>query len=341
MNRGESPAFLSGIFQRLRDDKFMSTDFEYTTHYSVLKRECLDYLVGSSSSTSGCFLDLTFGGGGHSSAILDSDPKFNMVAVDQDPEAIKNGQIVVKKYYPRLQLLDMSFDQFPDYFHENRESMGLVPPDGFQGILMDLGVSSHHFDSGERGFSFRYDSQLDMRMDCDNDCIPTAAELVNNLSVEELTEIFTNYGEERYAKRIAEYIAEERGKNPIVQTSQLENIAFHAYPKRYRHGKTHPATRIFQALRIAVNRELEQLEQVVPRLAPLLATGGRLAIISFHSLEDRIAKLKFKELARQGDDFSILTKKPLIPTDQEIKENSRSRSAKLRVLEKQGDIDGA
>ncbi|MBT3235005.1 MAG: 16S rRNA (cytosine(1402)-N(4))-methyltransferase RsmH [Bdellovibrionales bacterium] len=319
----------------------MSLRPEYSIHYSVLKQESLQYLTNDGQNRDGWFLDLTFGGGGHSTAFLDGSQTCNVIAIDQDPEAIANGQKTVERYTPRLQLLDMNFSEFSTYYTSTLAPLEIAPQ-GFQGILMDLGVSSHQFDSGERGFSFRYDSDLDMRMDCDNTEIPTAQELINTLAEEELISIFQQYGEERYARRIAQQIVEERSRTPITTTKQLENIAFHAYPKRFRHGKTHPATRIFQALRIVVNGELEHLKLVIPTLLPLLGPGGRLAIISFHSLEDRIVKRAFKELAPKGSAYTILTKKPQIPTEEEIKENSRSRSAKLRVLERrEGVSNGA
>jgi 16S rRNA (cytosine1402-N4)-methyltransferase len=207
----------------------------------------------------------------------------------------------------------------------------------FAGILMDLGVSSHQFDKMERGFSFRADAPLDMRMNYGDSSIPTAADLLNSLSEKEIADILFNYGEERLSRKIASRIVELRQKKKIETTGELEDICFHAYPPKDRHGKIHPATRSFQALRIAVNEELTVLENTLPKLLPYLAHGGTLAVISFHSLEDRIVKHTFKEISESDQAVTILTKKPLTASESELTENSRSRSAKLRVLQK-GDF---
>ncbi len=295
----------------------------YTSHYSVLRDECINFLTENNQRSELLFADLTFGGGGHSLALAKCGHK--VIATDQDPEAISNGGEIIKSagFQDKIRLIHGNFVDFPDNH--------LLAEIKFDGILMDLGVSSHHFDEAKRGFSFRSDAVLDMRMDTSNDSIPLASEIINNWHVDELEEIFIKYGEERYAKRIAERIVENRRENRIERTGELENIIFHCYPKKYRYGRTNPATRCFQALRIAVNDELGVLERSIPRLLPLLKKGGRLAIISFHSLEDRIVKHTFKKLA--GEEYKILTKKPIIPSDKEILENNRSRSAKLRVME--------
>lgn len=209
---------------------------------------------------------------------------------------------------------------------------------------MDLGVSSHQFDKMERGFSFRADAPLDMRMNYSDSRIPTAADLLNTLTEKEIADLIFNYGEERLSRKIAARIVELRQKEKIHSTGQVEDICFHAYPAKDRHGKLHPATRTFQALRIAVNEELKVLENTLPKLLPYLAEGGVIAVISFHSLEDRIVKHTFKEIVEKKDfPAIILTKKPLTATEEELSENSRSRSAKLRILQRvsqPGGFDG-
>jgi 16S rRNA (cytosine1402-N4)-methyltransferase len=301
----------------------------YTSHYSVLKDECLEFLVQEDNKNP-YYADLTFGGGGHSFALLESNQSARVLSVDQDPEAYSNGIQIIKKngFSDRIQILPTNFINFPIEFR--KLNLGI---EGFDGILMDLGVSSHHFDSIERGFSFRANARLDMRMNT-NSSDDTAEDIINDLDEKELADIFYQYGEERYSRRIAARIIEERKSKRITQTSELENIVFHSYPKPKRHGRPHPATRVFQALRIYVNKELLVLEEVIPQLIPLLNPGGRLAIITFHSLEDRIVKHSFKNIAGEYNNIRILTKKPIIPTEEEIHHNFRSRSAKLRVIEK-------
>ena len=203
------------------------------------------------------------------------------------------------------------------------------------GIVMDLGVSSHHFDDFERGFSFREDAFLDMRMNQDKGEFYTASEVLNELDEESLANMIFKYGEERYSRRIAKAIVSFRREQRLERTKDLENICFHAYPANLRHKKIHPATKTFQALRIFVNRELEVLENSLENMFHLLSPGGVLAVISFHSLEDRIVKHKFKEIFQSDKNAAkIITKKPIYPSEQELEENSRSRSAKLRLLQK-------
>lgn len=311
----------------------------YTEHYSVLKKECMDYLAEFSKSDDipdkSFFADLTFGGGGHTFELLNMNKSFNLRSTDQDPDALANGRERIKNenVSDRIKLIDTNFEKFPTYIKENEADL-IEGENGFQGILADLGVSSHHFDEGSRGFSFRFDALLDMRMDYDNDSIPTAADIINDSTPEELIEIFDDYGEEKHAYRIVQKIVEFRQTKKIETTKELEDIIFHAYPKKMRHGKTNPATKCFQALRIVVNRELDVLADVIPQLLPLLKIGGRIAIITFHSLEDRIVKNAFKELENGEIPCHVLTKKPIIPTKAEILENPRSRSAKLRVIER-------
>ncbi|MCB9060460.1 MAG: 16S rRNA (cytosine(1402)-N(4))-methyltransferase RsmH [Halobacteriovoraceae bacterium] len=303
----------------------------YTQHYSVLKNEILDYFdENAKANDKVLFADLTFGAGGHSFAILEKFTNAKVIATDQDPDALENGRknIQQKKYESRIHLLDTNFVHFPELVGEDelfRENYGL------DGILLDLGVSSHHFDKDSRGFSFRNDAELDMRMN--NRSVSdqvSAKEIINTYEEGELADLIFHYGEERYSRRIAKTIVETRIKSPINTTKELENICFHAYPKKNRFGRISPATRTFQALRIAVNRELEVLKNVLPGLVPLLKKNGKIFVISFHSLEDRIVKHSFKEL----EDLNILTKRPILPSEEEVKENSRSRSAKLRIAVK-------
>lgn len=314
---------------------------EYLSHYSVMLKECLDAMeLGSKESGSLIFADLTFGAGGHTFALSDRISGSTVYSTDQDPDALKNGEENIQRRgkVGSINLLAMNFQEFPAWCEANKMH------GKFGGILMDLGVSSHQFDKMERGFSFRADAPLDMRMNYGDQNTPTAADLLNSLSEKEIADILFTYGEERLSRRIAARICELRETKKIETTGELEEICFHAYPVKDRHQKTHPATRSFQALRIAVNDELRVLENTIPNLLPYLSEGGVLAIISFHSLEDRIVKHTFKELLENQDfPVTILTKKPLTATDEELSENSRSRSAKLRLLKREtqlGRVDG-
>lgn len=314
---------------------------EYLSHYSVMLKECLAAMEqGSQASGSLLFADLTFGAGGHTFAMSDHFPGSTVYATDQDPDALKNGEenIARRGKENQIKLLPMNFEMFPEWC----EKEGLQGK--LAGILMDLGVSSHQFDKMERGFSFRADAPLDMRMNYQDASLPTAADLLNTLSEKEIADLIFNYGEERLSRKIAARICEQRIQKKIETTGELENICFHAYPAKDRHGRIHPATRTFQALRIAVNEELRVLENTLPKLLPYLAEGGVLAVISFHSLEDRIVKHTFKEIVEKIDfPATILTKKPLTATEEELSENSRSRSAKLRLLQREtqlGRVDG-
>jgi 16S rRNA (cytosine1402-N4)-methyltransferase len=309
----------------------------YTSHYSVLKNECIEYLCSPVDKVAGehLFADLTFGGGGHSFEILYRNKNFKVFSTDQDPDALKNGRerIGREKMEGRIELIPTNFLFFKDIIEKDFKKV--LESGGFQGILLDLGVSSHHFDEGSRGFSFRFDAPLDMRMNYESDEFLTAKEIVNKYPEDKLVKIFLEYGEEKYSKKIAAKIVESRKEKTIETTKDLENIIFHCYPKEQRYGKTNPSTRVFQALRLEVNRELEVLTESIAQLIPLLKVGGRLAIISFHSLEDRIVKNIFRDFSI-SDEFpaEILTKKPIIPGEEEILNNSRSRSAKLRVIER-------
>ena len=272
-------------------------------------------------------LDGTFGGGGHSLTFAKRHENVHMISFDQDPTAIENGKKLIeeKSLGERVNLIQDNFVNLTSHL----DKMKLAEIDG---AIFDLGVSSHQFDEKSRGFSFQEEAFLNMRMDQDESKL-TAYKIVNQYNEEDLAYIFSNYGEERFSNRIAARIVEERSRKELRTTKQLEDIIFHAYPKKMRFGKTHPATRCFQALRIEANGELDVLKKVIPEIAERLSSGSRLAIVSFHSLEDRIVKFAFKDL-KAGGGFNILTKKPLVPSDEEISHNKRSRSAKMRVIEK-------
>lgn len=279
-------------------------------HLPVLAKEVVE---GLSIQPNGHYLDATVGGGGHTRLILDAAADVQVTALDQDEQAIAATQHRLSEYGDRLHL---HHTNFADY----------NPGDlRFDGILADLGVSSVQFDWAERGFSFRQEAALDMRMNRQQAI--TAADIINTWDEAQLAHIFYTYGEERLSRKLARRIVERR---PFHTTTELAEAIAYAVPPKYRYGRIHPATRVFQALRIAVNRELEVLEQFLKHSPGWLKPGGRIAIISFHSLEDRLVKHTLKE----SPDLKIITKKPIQPTEEEIQENGRSRSAKLRVAEK-------
>lgn len=313
----------------------------YLPHISVLLTECLDGLaIGAAGCPDPLFADLTFGAGGHSSAILEKFPTARLIAFDQDPQAIKNGKALIQSrgWEQRCTLVHANFETFPQWILANS-----VGP--FNGILADLGVSSHQFDEADRGFSFRADAPLDMRMNPSGQGTATAAELVNTLPEQDLADLIYKFGEERLSRKIAARIVERRRLTPYITTAELEETCFLAYPPNQRHRGAHPATRTFQALRIAVNDELGVLERLLAGVSAALADGGVAAIISFHSLEDRIVKHTFKEIVAQSNNrVTILTKKPIIPSEREVEVNPRARSAKLRLLrrsESHGGLNGA
>ena len=307
----------------------------YKPHATVLKEVAIRYLCANADAGEEChFADLTFGCGGHSLEILSQSPFFRVVGVDQDPEAYGNaremtadaslgGRLIVEKRNFR-DFGEWISREYPDIF----ERRG-----GFDGILMDLGVSSHQLDKGERGFSFSKNAPLDMRMAQDRVDSRTARDIVNQETQENLERIIRQYGEERFAGRIARNVVAARASEPIRTTKDLENIVFHSYPKKLRYGRLHPATRTFQALRIAVNDELSILSESIPELFDLLRVSGRMVILSFHSLEDRIVKEGFKRLCVEKG-AKIVTKKPLGASESEIEGNFRARSVKMRVVEK-------
>jgi 16S rRNA (cytosine1402-N4)-methyltransferase len=283
-------------------------------HKSVLLDETIDLLDIQKDEK---YIDATFGGGGHTSEVLKRGGK--VLGIDTDKDAIENAQKTFNN--DDLILVQGNFKEIRQ-IAEKHDFINI------KGVLFDLGVSSHQFDEVSRGFSFRYNAPLDMRMD--KTLAVTAKDLVNGLTEPELTELFTKLGEERFAKRIAHAIAKRRLIEPITTTEDLANLVTASKPYK---GKVHPATQVFQALRIAVNDELNVLREALPQSFEILKSGGRLAIITFHSLEDRIVKHFFIDLEHRGKG-KILTKRPLTPTDLEIQINKRSRSAKLRAIEK-------
>jgi 16S rRNA (cytosine1402-N4)-methyltransferase len=268
------------------------------------------------------YVDATLGGGGHASEILKrSGPDGMLIGMEWDEEALSEARKTLLSFGDRVKLFRENFVHLPD----------LMKPESADGILLDLGLSSIQLEKGERGFSFRGEGPLDMRMDQRMD--GSAADLVNNLSLEELESILSQYGEERWAKRIVRAIVQEREREPIRTTEALRKIVHRAIPRRFQSRRIDPATRTFQALRIRVNEELENLQKILETGWKILKKGGRMCVISFHSLEDRMVKETFRALEKQGK-MVILTKKPVTPSEEEQKRNPRSRSAKLRCAER-------
>lgn len=268
------------------------------------------------------FIDCTIDGGGHAKEILKKiSPDGKLLGIDLDEEMIKNTRAEIKN--ENLILVNDNFKNLKKITEEKKFSP-------VSGILIDLGWSSIQIEKSGRGFSFLKDEPLDMRY---SNFRMTAAEAVNQLSEKDLADIFWQYGEERFSRRIAKKIVETRKKKRILTTLDLVEAVKAAVPGKYERGRIHPATRVFQALRIYVNQELENLKAVLPQAVEILAPGGRLAVISFHSLEDRIAKNFFREMKKEGR-LEILTKKPIVAGEEEIKLNPRARSAKLRAIVK-------
>jgi len=290
-------------------------------HIPVLCKEVLESLELKPGMT---ILDCTLGAGGHAQEMLKRiTPGGKLIAIDQDAEAIENAKERLKDFKESLIIVNDNFKNVGAILKEL--GIGKV-----NGAVFDLGVSSEQLGLAERGFAIKLEGPLDMRMDKSQQL--SAYELVNKLHKEELSKIFKEYGEERYHERIAKAIVLERHKDPIETTSRLAQIVTRSIPKRGFY-KIHPATRVFQALRIAVNKELEALEKGIEETVDSLEPGARICVISYHSLEDRIVKNKFKDFKKQGK-IDILTKKPLVPEFEEIKSNPRSRSAKLRAAER-------
>ncbi|TRZ78120.1 16S rRNA (cytosine(1402)-N(4))-methyltransferase RsmH [bacterium] len=298
-------------------------------HTPVLLKEILEYLKPESGEK---FIDCTFGFGGHSFAILEKVlPGGSVLGIEIDKDVFDQNETGIDPPSPRLRrasgktgltLINDSYVNLKKIADEN----GFNKVDG---ILLDLGISSWHFDKSEKGFSFKDEEQLDMRLDSGTE--KSASDIVNHWDYEDLVKIFSEYGEERFSKRIAKAITEYRKKKAIKTTADLVNVIREAIPGKFVHSKTHFATKVFQALRIAVNDELQNVEKVLPQAIEILKPGGIIAVISFHSGEDRIVKHFFKNLKNE---IEILTKKPIVAGDEEIKNNPRARSAKLRVVTK-------
>jgi 16S rRNA (cytosine1402-N4)-methyltransferase len=279
------------------------------SHIPVLGKEII---TGLNIKENGHYLDTTVGGGGHSRLILSAVPNTKITAIDRDEDALMAAKNNLAEYGNRVEFVRSNFAEYE------------FPQNTFDGIIADLGVSSYHLDNPERGFSFRYEAELDMRMDRRQSL--TAAEAINHWDEVELANVFFKYGEERLSRRIARRIVEKR---PFHTTTELAEAISYSVPRKYRYGRIHPATRVFQALRIAINDELKSLETLLEKAPNALVEGGKIAIVSFHSLEDRIVKHSFKD----SDLLKVLTKKPIIAQEEEIKNNPRARSAKLRIAE--------
>ena len=303
-------------------------------HIPVLYYETLDNLV---KNPDGIYIDCTLGGGSHSEGILERlSDKGLLISIDQDTNAIEYSKKRLEKFGSKWKVFKGNFENIDTIAY-------MAGVDKVDGILMDIGVSSKQLDDPDRGFSYRYDVKLDMRMNTEQKI--SAYDVVNTYSEEQLSKIIFEYGEERYARKIAKLIVEERKSSPIEKTSDLIALIKRAYPER---ASKHPAKKTFQAIRIEVNRELEVLGNAMSKATELLKVGGRLAIITFHSLEDRIVKNKFKDLVTACKcpkdipicvcggvkKFEIITKKPIIPIDDELKNNNRAHSSKLRILER-------
>ena len=303
-------------------------------HIPVLYYETLDNLV---INPDGIYIDCTLGGGSHSEGILERlSDKGLLISIDQDSNAIEYSKRRLEKFGSKWKVFKGNFENIDTIAY-------MAGVDKVDGILMDIGVSSKQLDDPDRGFSYRYDVKLDMRMNTEQKI--SAYDVVNTYSEEQLSKIIFEYGEERHARKIAKLIVEERKSSPIEKTSDLITLIKRVYPER---ASKHPAKKTFQAIRIEVNRELEVLENAMSKAVELLKVGGRLAIITFHSLEDRIVKNKFKDLATACKcpkdipicvcggvkKFEIITKKPIIPIDNELKNNNRAHSSKLRILER-------
>lgn len=305
-------------------------------HVSVLLNETIENL---NIKEDGIYVDCTLGGAGHTSEILKKLSKAGrLIGIDQDTDALKHAKEKLKEYD--------NVTYVHNNFYNIREILEDLKVEKVDGILMDLGVSSYQLDEPERGFSYMHDAPLDMRMNKESSF--SAYDIINSYDKDKLYEIIRNYGEEKFAKRIAEFIVEKRQEAPIKTTFELVEIIKRAIPARFRREGPHPAKRTFQAIRIEVNHELEILSKAIEDGIDKLNTDGRMCIITFHSLEDRIVKNKFKELKNpctcppdipqcvcgKLPKIDIITRKPIEPSVEEVEENPRSRSAKLRVAEK-------
>ena len=305
-------------------------------HVSVLLEECIE---GLNINPEGTYVDGTLGGAGHSSRIAAKLTTGHHIGIDRDPVALKVAAERLAPYGDRVTLVHSNFCEIKQVLAD----LGIP---GVDGILLDLGVSSPQLDDGERGFSYMVDAPLDMRMN--NEDVLSAHEVVNGWSYEELKRILYDYGEERYAPQIASAICRKREAKPIETTLELVDVIRSAMPPQALREKQHPAKRSFQAIRIAVNDELNSVAKVMEDAIPLLNPGGRLCVITFHSLEDRIVKNAMAAAAKgctcppnfpvcvcgKKPQVKIITRKPIVSGDEELERNPRARSAKLRICEK-------
>lgn len=306
-------------------------------HTTVLLKETVD---GLKLKENGTYVDCTLGGAGHSSYLLSQlSSEGKLYAFDQDDTALQNAKEILAPFQAQVTLIKSNFQ----YLKEELNERGVEKVDG---ILFDLGVSSPQLDTPERGFSYHHDAPLDMRMDLESDL--SAYEVVNHWPYEELVKIFFRYGEEKFSKQVARKIEAKRAQSPIKTTGELVEIIKEGIPAAARRTGGHPAKRIFQAIRIAVNNELKVFEQAIEQAIELLNPGGRISVITFHSLEDRICKSAFKKAAELPQlppnlpvipkEFQpivkLVTRKPILPTEEELNANNRARSAKLRIAEK-------
>lgn len=303
-------------------------------HITVLLNEAV---AGLNIKPDGIYVDATLGGGGHSALILSKLTTGHLYAFDQDTFAINKAKT-------RLATISQNFTIINDNFVNLKEALAQYNIQKIDGIVYDLGVSSFQFDDPSRGFSYRYDAPLDMRMDQNSKL--TAQEIVNTYSLKELTDILTKYGEEPFSYKISQKIVETRKIKPINTTFELVDVIKSALPQKVLNKKGHPAKQTFQALRIAVNDELRVFEKSLLAALELLNVGGRIAVITFHSLEDRICKHTFKEYTELNipknvpitkdftAPFKLVTRHPILPSDEELADNNRSHSAKLRIIER-------
>lgn len=303
-------------------------------HYSVMLEECIE---GLHIRPDGTYIDGTTGGAGHSSEIASRLPKGRLLSFDRDPDAVAVAKERLAPY-PQAEVVHSDFARIPEVLEEK----GIA---AVSGILLDLGVSSYQLDNPERGFAYSVDAPLDMRMSREG---PTAADLLNAYDAESLARIFREFGEEKFAFPIARNIVTARGKEPFVTTTQLVQLIYDTIPAAARREGGHPAKRVFQALRIAVNSELEQLSLVLDNAFDCLEPGGHFVILTFQSLEDRMVKQKFAGYCRgctcppefpvcvcgKQPRARLITRKPMMASEQELSQNVRSKSAKLRILEK-------
>jgi len=312
-----------GVNMVSQDTECVEMDMEpKPIHIPVMGQEVIRFLAPQPNS---CIVDFTVGLGGHALSILKHmGPKGRLIAVDRDKESLNMARENLRDFSQQCEFVHDDFRHIEKIF----ERLSLRQMDG---MLLDLGISSYQLEKPERGFSFNSEGPLDMRMD--QESFISAFDLVNTLSEREIASILRNFGEERWHNRIAHFLIERRAQKPIASTKDLSETVLKAVPSRFKYQRLHPATRTFQAIRIAVNRELEALEVFLSKFLEYLKVDGRICVIAFHSLEDRIVKKEFRNLAREGR-IQLLTKKPLSARNEEILNNPRARSAKLRAAQR-------